>query len=448
MQSDDSLATKKIPGAIVRGRKATCYVLVGEKGPDAGASFTVDGRLERQKLLLGNGPLCDIRLRDPKVSRRHAAVEAEEEGLRYTDLGSTNGTRINGVGVIDAVLHGGETIEIGSTVLSVRTGTPVEVALPVELNFGELHGGSPQMRRLYPLFQKLAETELSVIIEGETGTGKEVLAESLHDASTRSKGPFVVFDCTTVSPNLIEAALFGYERGAYTGAVSAKRGLFEEAHGGTLFIDEIGDLDLSLQAKLLRAVDKASVQRIGGTRWVSVDARIITATRRDLDAAVQAGQFRDDLLYRLGGARVELPPLRFRQGDVRLLTTKFWCDMGGDPANLSGDFVNRLERYSWPGNVRELRHAIARCLALGNESLAPAKHGHVPLPSGPDLLDSIIEEKTTLAVGRQKLLDEFERRFVAAVLERHNGHVGKAAEAAGIGRRYFQEIRGRHRSGP
>jgi transcriptional regulator with GAF, ATPase, and Fis domain len=259
-----------------------------------------------------------------------------------------------------------------------------------------------------------------------------------------------------VSPNLIEAALFGHERGAYTGAVSAARGLFEEADGGTLFIDEIGDLELSLQAKLLRAVDKSSVRRIGGTRWIDVDVRIISATRRNLDAEVQAGRFRDDLLFRLGGARIDLPPLRARDGDIRLLAMKFWCDLGGDPAALRPDFVNRLEGYSWPGNARELRHAIVRYLALGDESLTPAKLSQASQPRNPtsqvpgavpDLLDSIIAEETTFAAGRQRLLDEFERRFVASVLERHGGHVGKAAEAAGVGRRYFQEIRGRHRDG-
>ncbi len=449
---DDVVFTKRIQSAIAHGRTAARYVLAVESGPDAGASFRVDGSLERSRLLIGHGPLCDIRLNDPKVSRRHAGLEADERGLRYTDLGSTNGSRVNGVTVVEAFLRGGETIEMGSTVLTVHAGVPVEVALPDALSFGKFHGASPQIRRLYPLFHKLAASDLSVIIEGETGSGKEVLAESLHDASARSNEPFVVFDCTTVSPNLIEAALFGHERGAYTGAVSAARGLFEEADGGTLFIDEIGDLELSLQAKLLRAVDKSSVRRIGGTRWIDVDVRIISATRRNLDAEVQAGRFRDDLLFRLGGARIDLPPLRARDGDIRLLAMKFWCELGGDPAALRSDLVDRLEGYAWPGNTRELRHAIVRYLALGDESLTPSKLSQVPQASReprvvPDLLDAIIAEETTFAAGRQRLLDEFERRFVTSVLERHGGHVGKAAEAAGVGRRYFQEIRNRHREG-
>ncbi|MBI5537270.1 MAG: sigma 54-dependent Fis family transcriptional regulator [Deltaproteobacteria bacterium] len=452
-QDVDGTLTTRVQSRVAEVRKGASYQLTVVHGPDVGATFAVDGHMERSRLYLGHGPLCDLRLNDPRVSRRHATLQAEPQGLRYTDLGSTNGSQVNGVTVLDALLQGGETLQIGSTVLKVQQVAAFEVQLPKELCFGKLHGASPEMRRLYPLFQKLADSDLPVVVEGETGTGKEVLAEAIHEAGARAQGPFVVFDCTAVPSSLIEASLFGHERGAFTGAVAARRGLFEEAHGGTLFIDEIGDLELSLQAKLLRAVDKASIRRIGGAKWIDVDVRIISATRRDLDAEVAAGRFRDDLLFRLGGARIELPPLRARQGDVGLLATLFWSEMGGAPDKLTPEFIAQLETSSWPGNVRELRHVLARSLALGDTISAAeppprsASPSVAPRPNQVrDFFEAVLSQGTSFAVGRQKVLDEFERRYVSWILERHGGHVGKAAAAAGIGRRYFQEIRSRHRN--
>jgi two-component system, NtrC family, response regulator HydG len=447
MEPRDDERTLKKQSGVAKTRRGASFTLKVVRGPDTGRDLVVDGHAETPRLLIGKGPLCEFRLADPSVSRRHAVVEVQSGGLRFTDLCSTNGSRVNGVTVFDAVLHGGETVDVGSTLMQVEANEEYEVPLPPELKFGNLIGGSAELRRMYPLFRKLAATDLPMVIEGETGTGKEVLAEAIHDASGRGTGPFVVFDCTTVAPNFIEATLFGHDRGAFTGAVSSQRGLFEEANGGTLFIDEIGDLDLALQAKLLRAIDRAQVRRLGSTKWIAVNVRIISATRRDLDAEVQAGRFRDDLLFRLGAARVELPPLRRRTGDIRMLATLFWCDMGGDPAALRPDFLAQLESYSWPGNVRELKHALARHLALG-DAVAPLQRAPTSAPPatpGGDFFEQVLRECHSYALGRQRVIDEFERRFVPWILEVHGGHVGKAAEAAGIGRRYFQVLRGRHR---
>ena len=182
----------------------------------------------------------------------------------------------------------------------------------MEIGFGRFIGRSPAVTRLYPLLRKLAAADVPLVIEGETGTGKEALAEAIHDAGGRAGRPMVVFDCTAVPASLLEAALFGHERGAFTGADTARPGIFEEADGGTLLIDEIGDLDLGLQSRLLRVIQKGEVRRIGGNRWVKVDVRIIAATRRNLDEEVLAGRFRDDLFFRLAVARVELPALRER----------------------------------------------------------------------------------------------------------------------------------------
>ena len=341
------------------------YALTIVEGLDSGVRVAIDALLP-SRLLVGTGPVCELHLSDPHVSRRHAAFEVTTHGLRVLDLGSTNGTYADGVRITDATLRGGEILRIGSTALRVDRAAPSSVAhLTDDMRFGRMIGGSPEMRRLYGLCKRLANSNIPIIIEGETGTGKEVLAEALHEASPRAKGPFVVFDCTTMPPNLIESALFGHERGAFTGADRDRVGMFEQADGGTLFVDELGELDVTLQPKLLRAIERSEVQRIGSHRWIEADVRIIAATRRDLDREVQAGRFRDDLFYRLAVGRIELPPLRNRHGDVALLARHFWREHGGEGRPLPPGLTERFEDYSWPGNVRELSNAVERRLAPG-----------------------------------------------------------------------------------
>jgi DNA-binding NtrC family response regulator len=366
--------------------------------------------------------------------------------LRLTDLGSTNGTFVDGVRVFDAELRGGETVRVGETLLRVEPGETEPDTASDQTRFGGFVGASATIRRLYPLMARIAASDVPVVIEGETGTGKEVLAEALHDEGPRASRPFVVFDCTTVAPNLVEAMLFGHERGAFTGAMAAAPGLFEEADGGTLFIDEIGDLDIALQAKLLRAIERSEVRRIGGRQWTKVNVRVIAATRRDLDREVQAGRFRDDLFFRLAVARIELPPLRRRPEDIALLAAHFWQSLGGVPQQLTGDLLRRLEDFDWPGNVRELRNVIAQRLALGNLPLPGERGGRAPADlEGADPVQAIIDSGLAFPLARDRMLELFEDRYVAAVLERHGGNVTHAARASGIGRRYFQTIRGRHR---
>ena len=262
------------------------------EGPDAGRQFVLHPD-NPSRIFLGTSETCELRLTDPTVSRRHSAFEVVGPRWRLTDLDSTNGTFVDGVAVVVAFVSGGEIVRCGSTALRLEIdATPLSTRLSNATRFGETIGASVVMRRLYPLCERLAKTRIPVVIEGETGTGKEVLAESLHEVGG-STGPFVVFDCTTVAPNLVEAELFGHERGAFTGATLARPGVFEEADGGTLFIDEIGDLDLALQAKLLRALDRSEVRRVRRKlRGAKVDVRVIAATRRDLDRAVAQGRFR------------------------------------------------------------------------------------------------------------------------------------------------------------
>ena len=424
----------------------TTFVLRVESGPAAGRGYTIDAG-QPGPLLVGEGPACTIKLGDRLVSRRHASLDVEERGLRLQDLGSTNGTFVHGVRVLDALLKGGELIALGESTLRVELPQPSQVEVPGDESFGRALGRSPEMRRLYPVLAKLAASDVPVVIEGETGTGKELLAEVLHEASARRAGPFVVFDCTSLPASLAESELFGHERGAFTGAVSSRSGLFEQASGGTLLIDEIGDLDASLQPKLLRVLERREIRRVGGNEVRRVDVRILAATRRNLDEEVVAGRFRDDLYHRLMVTRVELPPLRRRHGDIALLASRFWREAGGD-GGPPAEALSRWETEHWAGNVRELRNAVARTVALGEHATLAAysatARGSLPPPPS-SVMDEVLLLRLPLPQARQRVIDAFEQRYVEQVLQEHGGDTARAAAASGIARRYFNLLRARHR---
>jgi transcriptional regulator with PAS, ATPase and Fis domain len=395
---------------------------------------------------VGSSEACAIRLNDSRVSRRHAALSGTPLGLKVEDLESTKGTWVNGIRVLGAVLRGGEQITLGDTTLRVDpVSGPKPAFAPAIVRFGRVLGASLAMRRIHPICERVAQSDVSVLIEGETGCGKEVLAEALHAKSARAAGPFIIFDCTTIAPNLLETTLFGHEKGAFTGAVGARPGVFELASGGTLFIDEIGDLDVALQAKLLRALQSSQVQRVGSTQWIPTNVRIISATRRDLEKQIQLGQFRDDLYFRLVVARIELPPLRERRDDVPLLARSFWTALGGDDAQFPSSMLAGLDDYPWPGNIRELHNMVARRLALGDLSTPRAPRTMTVPPAMPsdDFIGQVIDERQPFARARERVVFEFERRYLEHALAEHGGNVTKAAEACGIGRRYFYVIRSR-----
>ncbi len=411
-------------------------------GAQAGESALIDGSTT---VLVGQSPICPLRPRDPTVSRRHLELEVVGDRLRVRDLGSSNGTFIGSIRIIEALLGGGEVLEIGSTHVRVdRQQNAAPAPIVTDVHFGDVHGISREMRRLYPLFARLAQVDVPVLVEGETGTGKEVVARAIHDGGKRADFPFIVFDCTAVSASLIESELFGHERGAFTGAVAQRRGLFEQAAGGTLFIDEIGDLPLELQSKLLRVLERSEVRRVGGDRWIRCDVRVIAATRRNVDALVQEGRFRDDLFHRLAVGRVELPPLRRRRGDVLALVDRFCREAGAAPSVIPAALLGEWNQAEWPGNVRELRNAVARELALGDlqraiivdeetagaASAAPAMSVDVTVP---------------FVEARQRVVDAFQREYLERILEAHGGSVQRAAEAAGIADRYFRLLRARVR---
>ena len=276
----------------------------------------------------------------------------------------------------------------------------------------------------------------------------------------------MVFDCTAVAPSLIESELFGHEKGAFTGATQLQRGVFEQAEGGTLLIDEIGDLPLALQPRLLRVIERSRMRRLGGSRPISVNVRVLAATRRDLDRMVQLGRFRDDLFHRLAVARVELPPLCERRDDIAQLARHFWALRGADPERIPAKLLREWEDYSWPGNVRELRNAVARRLALGDLVVEPLKRpgavassdspmsantllgnaeserGPVrPTAAGADPIAVALALDLPLAETRQRVVHELERRYVQQVLDAHGGNVTRAAAAAGVARRYFYRLK-------
>jgi DNA-binding NtrC family response regulator len=443
--------TLKHPILDVTPELEASFTLTVIEGPDTGSSFVVDGS-QPSRVLVGQSPSCELRLRDPLVSRRHAAVELVGARLRIVDLASTNGTAVDGVTIVEAFLSGGEVVRIGSTALAVARGGPVTAArAPDATGFGRLLGASTEMRRLYPLCTRLAMSDVSVVLEGETGTGKEVLAESIHMMGPRANGPFIVFDCTAVPPNLVESELFGHEKGAFTGAVATRKGVFEQADGGTLLIDEIGDLDASLQPKLLRALERREVRRVGGQRWIQTNVRLLAATRRDLDREVQSGRFRDDLFHRIAVARIELPALRHRRGDVAVLARHFCHELNGDPRALPAELLAQWDEYAWPGNVRELRNAVARRLTLGDLGDVPGTNPPaIDADAAADALgegwaEEILSLDLPLVAARQRLVAEFERRYVERLVAKHGGNITRAATASGVALRHFQRLRARTR---
>lgn len=409
------------------------FELVVASGPDAGKALVVDGATPRR--LIGKSALCHLSIDDAEISRRHATVESTASGLHVQDLGSKNGTFLSGVRIASAFALGGETLRVGQTEVSVVRRSDEQAQLARAMRFGRVIGASAAMRKLYPILKRLAESDVPVVLEGATGTGKELLAETLHEEGTREAGAFSILDCAALSAAESEQALFG--------DASGRAGLLEQANGGTLFLDEIGELDGGVQGKLLGVIERGKVTR--GADTVAVDIRFIASTRRDLEVEVQEGRLREDLYFRLAVAHVELPPLRERQGDVELLVRHFWTKLGGR-GDLSSATMARLERSDWPGNVRELRNAVARLIAVGDDAPALAASKDAPTAVLGDF-DHVLRQDLTLPVARQKVVDAFEHAYIERALAKSGGNVSAAAAAAGIARRYFYVVKNRVGSG-
>jgi DNA-binding NtrC family response regulator len=389
-----------------------------------------------EKTIVGSAEGCNLQLSDPTVSRFHTEISVSSGRATIRDLGSRNGTIVEGVTVLGAVLRHGAKVVLGETTIRFEDRSDeVKVDLSEDACFGSLVGKSAAMRRVFLLLERASKSDAVVLITGETGTGKELAAESIHAASARRAGPFVTVDCSALPENLVESELFGHERGAFTGATESRAGAFEASHGGTLFLDEIGELPAELQPKLLRVLEKREVKRVGSNKWQRVDVRVIAATNRDLRAEVNAKRFRSDLFFRLAVVEVEMPPLRERTDDLPVLLDRLAASLTGLPEGRGWrDYVSEadLARHAWPGNVRELRNHLERCLVLVEpaplHTVEAASAGMKPDVSRP------------LKVERKRFLDAFERAYLEAVLAREGGNVTKAARAAGVDRMHFYRL--------
>jgi len=413
--------------------------LVVVDGPSRGATASITTGLAR----VGAAPGNDLTIADPTVSRVHCEVVQRGDNLVLRDLGSTNGTWVEGVRLRDGDVPPGAIVRVGSSAFRVDVGDdPAFVELGTGTSFGELVGGSLEMRRLYAIVERVAATDATVLVEGETGTGKDVLARSLHAASSRASGPFVAVDCGAIPESLVESELFGHVRGAFTGATSDRRGVIEEANGGTLFLDEIGEMPLAMQPKLLRAIESRAVRPVGSSTSRSVDVRIVAATNRSLARAVNDGTFREDLYYRLAVVSLTLAPLRSRREDIPLLARHFHRALVGPTApELPQEFIARLLGRSWPGNVRELRNFIERSVSLGLVDPRPPR-ASAPPPASSSLpsVDGTVALRLPLKDARQAWVESFESVYVRDVLVRCGGNVTRAAERAGVSRRFLQRL--------
>ncbi len=320
-------------------------------------------------------------------------------------------------------------------------------ATTVDERFGRMVGRSPSMQSVFDVLTKAATSEATILLEGETGTGKEVTAEAIHRGSPRRDKPFLVVDCGAMPPNLLESELFGHERGAFTGAVSSRQGVFEAANGGTVFLDEIGELSIDLQPKLLRVLERREVRRVGTNNHLPVNVRLIAATNRSLREQVGLHKFRSDLYYRLAVVEVKLPPLRERPGDLPLLVEHIVRNLAGvDEATLltvrSAQFLGALTQHTWPGNIRELRNYLERCSALHDfappRSAGGSGPNHAPAPEG------AVNTGQPLREAREAWVSTFERRYLEELLRHHDNRVSAAARAAGVDRIYFYRLLWKH----
>jgi transcriptional regulator with PAS, ATPase and Fis domain len=416
-------------------------VVRGPSGATAGAALGLS------PLVVGSGRGADVRVGDGTVSARHCEVRLTEGGVVVRDLGSKNGLVLAGVRLREAVLAPGARVALGRSSLGVvEDGPPREVPLWPEPRFGEAVGAGPAMRALFATLHRAAAGADTVLLRGESGTGKELLARAVHAASPRRDGPFVVFDCGAVAPGLVEAELFGVEKGAYTGAERSRPGVVQEAAGGTLFLDEVGELPLELQPRLLRLLEQREVRPVGASRPVPVDVRVVAATHRPLGAQVRAGAFRQDLYYRLAVLEVHVPPLRERPEDVPLLAERILAGLSPPRTleDLPPHALDMLRAHAWPGNVRELRNAVLRLalfpaltsLAPGAELHAASAYGGAPegggaRPAAPAL---------PLREAREAVVREFERRYVREQLAAAGGNVSAAARRMGISRQLLHRM--------
>jgi DNA-binding NtrC family response regulator len=424
------VVTQTLSTQIVEGPNARLVLDQAElkvvAGPDRGSQIT----LGADSVIIGSSPQCELVLHDSTVSARHAEIQLGARGYFVRDLGSTNGVTCGKVAIDRAPLSDGLKIGLGESVIVVRAlGTQTTIPLARPGHLGGLVALSVKMRAFAAALEQAAQADATVLIEGETGTGKELAAQTLHALSLRRSGPLVTCDCAVLAPERAAADLFGHEKGAFTGASQARPGLLEDAEGGTLFLDEIAELPLGLQPLLLGAIERRRSRRIGGRAELSHDVRIVATTSRNLSEEARAGRFRQDLYYRLGVVRLRVPPLRERPDDIPVLAELF---AGEVQASLAPEALAPLLAYGWPGNVRELKNTVLRLLVQPGAGVAASLGEARPSgPHAPVILDAAGRIRPWLEVRR---LDAgaLEREYFQLLLELTEGHQARAAELAQI----------------
>ncbi|HEY3445407.1 MAG TPA: sigma 54-interacting transcriptional regulator [Myxococcales bacterium] len=439
-QASEPTGTEVLAGDSTTKAPLARLKLLVLTGRSAGKELT----LRSGTLFIGKGTDCDLVLDDPSVSRTHLEIAQIEDGrVRLKDLDSTNGSSCDGTRFHEIEARAGAIVTLGKTELRLLAASaPGPGLLPSEReSFGRLAGRSLAMRQVFAVLERVSGTEAALLLEGETGTGKDLCAEAIHQHSSRATGPFVVVDLAGVQPNLIESELFGHVRGSFTGSVGDRAGAFERADGGTIFLDEVAELSSDLQPRLLRALEHRQSKRVGANDYKSFDVRVIAATNRDLVEEVRAGRFREDLYHRLGVVKVMLPPLRARREDVPLLVEKLLESMGRE-AKLGPGTLQMLTGYEWPGNVRELRNVVERAVSLGGpEGEVPAEL--LALQTSAPKNELPISD-LPFKEAKERLVGSFERDYLAHLLERCGGNVSKAARHAGIDRVYLHRLLKKH----
>ncbi|KYG02145.1 transcriptional regulator, partial [Sorangium cellulosum] len=355
-----------------------------------GAARVID-LTDGDAVAIGRAPESTVCVDDPRVSRNHARIARRGDALELVDLGSRNGTSVNGAAVRggERLLAGGDVIRVGPAEIVVAIAAPALLSRPAPAEAAPagaadaLSGAGfvvadEAMVKVFQVVQRLARAQTTVLVLGETGAGKEVVSEQIHRASPRAGGPFVRLSCAALPETLLESELFGHEKAAFTGADRRKIGYFEAAQGGTLLLDEVGELPLAMQAKLLRVLESRRMARIGGTQEIELDVRVVCATHRDLPAEVAAGRFRQDLYYRISTFVLRVPPLRERRAEIALLAHRFAQQVAermGEPAPRFAPAAMRLlEAHAWPGNLRELRNAVEHAVVLAEGGVIEVEH--------------------------------------------------------------------------
>ena len=421
------------------GAPVRCQLVVVE-GPDAGRGVPLDAAR-----VLGTAGGCDLVLTDERVSARHLEVRPREPGFLVIDLDSTNGTWLEGARVNQVEVQAGATLRVGKSFVRVQPAARnIDVGPSSARRFGDLVAESLAMREVFAVLELASRGDVTVLITGETGTGKELAARAVHDSGSRRSKPFVTVDCGALPESLLESELFGHVRGAFTGAVSERRGAFQRADGGTLFLDELGAVSPGVQSRLLRVLETKVVKPVGSDVERRVDVRVIGATAVDLATLVASGQFRADLFYRLSVLSLELPPLRARREDLVVIAREILLRRGFEAGPIRGPNLDALMVHAWPGNVRELRNVLERALALswGAAGFESLNLGVERIAPGADGLGVRVD--LPFKEAKDALVDVFEARYLKDVHHRHDGNVSAGARFAGVDRKHWRALLRKH----